>query len=101
MDSNDDGSGPVYVVYTAQEILFHGLLMAGYSKKRIWKAKHTTNDLRFLCAFGINQVAMAEVWEDLQACGLPKATIPPNEIKLECLLYMVWFLWKYETELTT
>ena len=42
---------------------------------------------------------MAEIFEDLQTCDMPEARIDPSKICLDHLLWAVYFLRKYPTEL--
>jgi hypothetical protein len=71
--NDDDELDPHIVVFTAEEIMRHGLLLVNYSRKRIKKAKTKRNIERFKGHFGSKPAVIAQIWEDLQTTQVEAA----------------------------
>ena len=62
-------------IKTPKEMMAEGLDVMGWSKKRIAKAKFSTNLRRFRCFFGSHPKVLAAVYEDLQTTEIDAARI--------------------------
>lgn len=94
-DSSDDDD---IVVYTPNEILKKGLVVARYKRKSVNKVKKATNLTRFESRYGANPAVLAHVWEDLQRAPDPADRVPANKLNLD-YFFMAWhFLKRYPEE---
>jgi len=88
-DSYDDGM----VVYTADELISIGLKLAGYSKRRMRRAKCSTNERRLIDRCGPKPVSCAQVWEDLQTTSDPEAFLKKeHRHAVDCFLMSYHFV---------
>jgi len=85
-------------ILTPHEILVAGLKALKYSKRRINRCKDSTNQGRLRNAHGLNSVALAQLWEDLQTTSIEEARLDPNQRDLLMFFISLNFLKKYRTE---
>ena len=74
-DEHDNG----LLVYTANEIMKIGLLLVGFTRRRLRRAKKKTNLDRFRGHFGSNPNVIAETLEDLQTTEVEEAHVPSED----------------------
>jgi len=55
------------IIYSADQVLQRGLLLAGGSRRRLAKQKKSSNIEDFKSFYGSHPVVLAQVWEDLQS----------------------------------
>ena len=96
--SDDDLDRPV-VVYTAAQILYRGLRLVHYKRRRIRRAGRKRNIERFKGHFGAKPHVLAQIWEDLQITDVEEARLLPVDAKLDKFLMAFHMLRKYPTEL--
>lgn len=86
-------------VFTADEILWKGLLLVNYSWKRIRRAKKKRNIHRFKGHFGSKPIVVAQIWEDLLRTEVRGARLHPEDANLDRFLMAMHHLKRYPTEL--
>ena len=65
----------VLVILTADQILRTGLLVVGFSDRRIQNVERAKSLERFRTAYGSKPIVYAQIWEDLQTTEIPEARI--------------------------
>lgn len=89
------------MIVAADEVLFRGLVLVGFSAIRQGKVSRSTNLGRFRSHYGSNPSVYAKIWEDLQTLPIPEAHIDSREgqfINLDNFLLAMHFLKCYPTE---
>jgi hypothetical protein len=94
-DEHDNG----LLVYTANEIMKIGLLLVGFTRRRLRRAKKKTNLDRFRGHFGSNPHVLAEILEDLQTTEVEEAHVPSEELNIKHFLMAMHHLKRYPTEI--
>ena len=97
-DSNSISTESSIVVYTPNEILKKGLILAGYKMKSVSKVKKATNLERFQSHYGANPEVLAHIWEDIQRETDPDLFIPRNSLNLDYFFMAIHFLKRYPEE---
>ena len=101
LDGSSDNDHTVFAaqkVYTANEIMKTGLLLVHYTRRRIKRAKRSTNINRFKDHFGARPHVVAQIWEDLQLTDIADAKITGKEVNLEYFLMSLQTLKCYPKE---
>ena len=88
----------VLVILTADQILRTGLLVVGFSDRRIQNVERAKSLERFRTAYGSNPIVYAQIWEDLQTTEIPEARIDKKTMDLNYFLMWLRFLKRYPTE---
>jgi hypothetical protein len=86
------------VKFTVDELLESGLLLVGYSERRLGRAKYATNIERFKAHFGSIPKVCCDIWEDLQTTENARAWVPPSKRKVNHFLMAFHHLKRYPTE---
>ena len=92
---NDDG----LVIYTANEILEKGLVLARVSERSIQRRSQEKLAKNFVDRYGASHVVVAQIWEDLQITNIPQARLLPKDRKrISYFLMAMHFLKRYNVE---
>jgi len=91
------------LIYTPDQIMFRGLLMAskGWSMERLLKQKHSSLCSDFKGVFGVHPIVLAELWHELQTTKVAGARINTSKtrsVHLKNFLRTLHFLKHYPTE---
>jgi hypothetical protein len=97
--SDDDDNHGVTSILTPSELLKIGLNLVGFTRRRIRRAKTTTNMKRFKSFFGSSPGVIAMIWEDLQKTRINEARVPPQDRKIKYFLMAMHHLKRYPTEI--
>jgi hypothetical protein len=97
--SDDDDNHGVTSILTPSELLKIGLNLVGFTRRRIRRAKTTTNMKRFKSFFGSSPAVIAMIWEDLQKTRINEARVPPQDRKIKYILMAMHHLKCYPTEI--
>ena len=112
---DDDGEIPEWMdfdtinvthIVTPDEILVIGLHVGGYSEKQIEKSKLATNNYRFKITYGVTQLTLVTIYEDLQKTTAEDTTTNPpqwmgvkgSDLNLKWLFWAFYYLQNYPTE---
>jgi hypothetical protein len=98
VSTDDDEDDEELLVYTANKILKIGLLLVGFRRRRIRRAKKKTNVERFRGHFGSNPNVCAQIFEDLQTTNVEEARVPPVSRNVQYFLMAMHHLKRYPTE---
>jgi hypothetical protein len=74
------------VKFTVDESLESGLLLVGYSERRLGRANHATNIERFKAHFKSIPKVCCDIWEDLQTAENARAWVPSSKRKVNHFL---------------
>jgi hypothetical protein len=94
----DDEHTNVTSVLTADEFMKIGLKLVGYKRRRIRRAKKSTNVERFVEHFGSIPCVCASIWEDLQTTIVEEAQVEEKDLNVEYFLMAMHHLKRYPTE---
>jgi hypothetical protein len=86
------------MIFTADEILFKGLELAGFSPRRQQRVIRENNVNRFKEFYGSDPVVYAQMWEDLQMTEIPEAHLDIESANIEYFLMTLYLLKCYPTE---
>ena len=86
------------VILTEDEMLFKGLQLVGFNRRRMENVKRDTNIERFKAHYGSIPFAYAQIWEDLQTTDIPEARIHAKPKSLDRFLMAIHWLTCYQTE---
>ena len=75
-----------------------GLVLVGFRRRRIRRAKTTPNLDRFKTFFGYTAAVIAMIWEDLQKTQIDEAKVPIKDRKIKYFLVAMHHLKRYPTE---
>ena len=84
-------------VFTAAEMLFEGLQLAGIDQD-MQQRQPKSNVGDFVDRYGSSPTILTIVWTDLQASPHPEAFVPGNKRNLSYFLVAMHFLKQYPTE---
>ena len=87
------------LVFTADEMLYSGLKVAGYSTKKVNASSYANNNYRFRCFFGVLPLVAANVFYDLQTTMCAEAKVPTNSVNAKHFLMALHHLKCYPTEI--
>ena len=84
-------------IYTADEMLYEGLLLAGFSAEK--QARQPKSNMRdFIDRYGSNPTVLAKIWIDLQRTAVDAARVPKEKLNLKYYFMAHHFLKQYPTE---
>jgi hypothetical protein len=83
------------VILTADELMRHGVVWAGYDQIRQQRVKRSTNIKRFKKKYGSAPVVCAQIWEDLQTTHIPEARVDEQYLDLKYFLVAINWLFRY------
>lgn len=86
------------VLLTADEILYIGLDLVGFSRRQQQNVCRPTNVMRFKGHYGSNPIVYAQILEELQTTAIPEARIDVRKSGPLYFLMAVHFLARYPTE---
>ena len=88
------------MIVTADELLWRGLVLVGFSGARIGNVSRSTNLARFRSHYGSNPIVYSEIWEDLQTSPIPEARIITDAgfVNLDSFMLAIFFMTCYPTE---
>ena len=91
------------VIFSPREMLNEGLLLLGWTQKKIDRVEESTNSIRFRSHFNCNPPVAAQIWEDLQTTKIEGANINEHSTKrkpksLRDFLAAMHFLARHGTE---
>ena len=96
--SNPDFMEGVTSVKTPDEILFEGLLLAGFTEET-QKRQPKSNQADFISRYGSTPLVLAIIWENLQTTPHEDAWVPPHKRNLNYFFAAHHFLKQYPTEM--
>jgi hypothetical protein len=99
ISASEDEHDDTVIALTPDEILKHGLLLVGYTRKRIKRAKRKVNLGCFKGHFGSSPRVIAQIWEDLQRTDIQKSFVPVEMRNFDHFLMAMHHLKRYPTEL--
>jgi hypothetical protein len=99
ISASEDEHDDTVIALTPDEILKRGLLLVGYTRKRIKRAKRKVNLSRFKGHFGSSPRVIAQIWEDLQRTDIQKSFVPVEMQNFDHFLMAMHHLKRYPTEL--
>jgi hypothetical protein len=85
----------MFVILTADELMYYGVAWAGYDRHRQQRAKPSTNIRRFTLKYGSSPIVCAQIWEDLQTTQIPEARVEEQYLDLKYFLAANKWLYRY------
>jgi hypothetical protein len=81
---------------TSEQILIHGLMLAGWDAEKLGRRSDETNTDQYRGLYGVEPCVMTELVKDLQTTDIATARI--DSLNLDKLHWAVHFLYRYPTE---
>ena len=95
--SDYDMQDGITSVYTVDEMLSEGLLLAGFSREK-QRRQPKSNLQDFVDRYGSTPTVLCKIWIDLQVARTEEARVPPAKRVLKYYLMAHHFLKQYPTE---
>ena len=96
-DSEDEAFPENLIIPTSDEMLLHGLRLAGWDEARLRRRKRETNVEQYMGLYWLHPAMTAQLCEDLQVTSVPEARI--DKMSLDKLHWTLHFMYRYPREI--